>query len=141
MHFHSNSKFRFNKKIHSFINAPFKKKRTKNEKSNFMHSNMYFQNSYSMKNFMHSYMHSSKIIKQKKIMFYAFINAFFLKKNKIKKTKRINLFKHALSFRKFTNFHVFINAFLKKIISKRQKELMHSSMHFYSENSQNFTHL
>jgi len=53
MLFHSNSKFRFNKKFHSFINTPLKK-RTKNKKSNFMHANMYFQNSYSIKNFMHS---------------------------------------------------------------------------------------
>jgi len=67
-------------------------------------------------------------------MFYAFINAFFFKS---KKTKRINVFKHALSFRKFTKFH----AFLKKgTISKIQKELIHSSMHFHSGNSQNFTH-
>jgi len=64
------------------------------------------------------------------------------KKNKIKKTKRINVFKHALSFRKFTKFHAFINAFLKKkrTISKRQKELMYSNMHFHSENSQSFMH-
>ena len=75
MHFHSNSKFKFNQKFHSFINAPFKKKQ---KKSNFMHSNMHFQNSYSIKNFhafinasskksnfMHSYMNFSKITKSK----------------------------------------------------------------------------
>ena len=102
---------------------------------------------------MHSYMHSSKITKQKKIKFhsfiyaflkynktkkikfYAFINAFFFKKNNIKKAKITHAFKHAFSFKKFIKFHAFINAFFKKKItkSKRQKEFMHSRMHFHSK--------
>jgi len=51
MHFHSNSKFRFNKKFHSFINAPLKK-RTKNQISCIQ--TCIFKIHIQLKNFMHS---------------------------------------------------------------------------------------
>jgi len=74
MHFHSNSKFRFNKKFHSFINTPLKKK-NKEQKikfhackhvfSKFIFNKKFhsFINASSKEsNFMHFHMHFSKRI-------------------------------------------------------------------------------
>jgi len=75
MHFHSNSKFRFNQKFHSFINAPLKKKEQKIKIHAFKHafSKFIFNKKFSC---------IHKCIKQK-IKFHAFLYEFF-KNNKIK---------------------------------------------------------
>jgi len=60
--------------------------------------------------------------------------------NNIKKTKRINAFKHALSLKKIkSKFHTFIYVFcLKKTKSKfmlkQNQSFMHSYMHFFQKN-------